>query len=247
MKRKMIYMKQKRNKRLSKLLFIFFFIISLVIYFNSSISKITQIEIIGLNILSEEEVYKQGEINHGMQYLFLSPAKVSDKLLEGSKIKEVLVKKHFPGKLKIDITENKIIAYLHHSNKEWLPILENGYIMNSSKNTSYINRPLITNWPKEEKITLLATELTKVQPVILEEISEIQYNHVQLEQDRLLLYTKDGYTIHVNLLDLGNKLNLLPNIIDQLKEKNYPVGEIYLLDSIRFEEYKHNEVIENEG
>ncbi len=239
--------KNRRSKRLSRLIMFFFIILSIVIYFNSSISKITQIEIVGLELLTEEEVYNLAEIKSGMQYLFLSTSRMSEKLLKEKKVKTVEVEKKFPGKLSIHIIENQIIAYLYHSNKEWRPILENGYILDNGNNMSYINRPLITNWPKQENVSLLAAELTRVQPMILENISEIQYNREALEEDRLLLYSKDGYTIHVYLNELANKLNLLPGIINQLKEKKYSTGEIYLLDSIRFEEYKNNEGKENES
>jgi len=233
--------KRKGNKRLLRLLYIFFFLIALIAFFNSSISKVDTIHINGIDLLSRDEILKKAELNVGMQYLFVRATSVEEKLIALEEIKKVKITKKFPGKINIDIVEQEPIAFLYRSNKEWLPLLENGYLVPKYNGHQYMDRLLITKWKDMDKLPKLVEEINKVYPSVLEQISEIQQNPQLSDESRLLIIMDEGYKIHVTLKNMSEKLNLYPTILKNLKEKNPNLGNIYLLDSMRFEEFTTSE------
>jgi len=228
-------LKHKKNKHLLRWLFLFFLLLAIIAYLKSPISRVTDIQITGLNLLEEQDIYQKAEIHHNMHYFLIKTSTIEEKLLELKEIKKVEVIKEFPGKCRITILENKPVAMVHQQNGNLVPLLENGYLMNNNKR--FFNLPLITNWKDGTRLTALAEQLDKLHPVVLEEISEIQQDASVADQNQLLIMMRDGYKIHIFLDELSKKLNLYPSIIDSLKEKNQNTGELYLLESIRFEEY----------
>lgn len=232
--------KPKKRRKLLVLIIIFFLLLAIIIFFNSSFSRIIDIEVNGATLLTEEEIYKKGKININMQYLFTNTSEIEKKLLQFKEVKEVEVIKEFPGKLTINIVEHKPIA-LYYSGKEWLPVLENGYLYEGTYKNKYINYPLITKWDNKDTISLLAAELAKVSPSVLLEMSEIQQNPQVYDPNQILIISNKGYKIHVSLDDVGEKLNLYPSIVESIEAKGAGLGNIYLMESIRFEEFNYEQ------
>ncbi len=227
--------KHRTNKKLLNRLFLFFILIAIIAYLKSPISKVTEIEITGENLLLTKDIYDKANIQQNMQYFFIKTSTLEEKLLELREVNKVKVSKEFPGKLKIEITEFKPIAVLLLKSENIVPLLENGFLLEN--NSQYFNLPLITKWQDEELLPILAEQLKGIEPDVFEQISEIQQNPQASNQHRVLIFTKEGYKIHTSLDYLSKKLNLYPTIIDNLSEKESNIGELYLLESMRFEEY----------
>lgn len=228
--------KKNNNNSLIFFIFLFFLIIAIVSFLNSSISRINVIEITGICLLTEEEIYEQANIYYDMNYFIARKSKIKDNLLDLEEVKDVEIAKVFPGKLDIHIIELKPLAYLY-SNSEWVPILEDGLLYYEPYDNDFLEHPLVTNWQDMSQIKILAEELNNTKPSVLVEISEIQQNAQENNPNQLLIFTREGYRIHLLLEDFSNKLNLYPEIIENLKTKTTNTGDIYLFDSIRFEEY----------
>lgn len=230
---------KKNNGKLILFIFVFFLLIAIVIFLNSSISKISNIQIIGIDLLTEEEIYKKADINLDMYYFFADPDSIESNLKELDIIKEVEVTKKFPGILTILAVEQEFVAYFKKSEHEWVPVLENGSLYNKEYNEDFFDRPLITKWTDMDLISDLASELSEIKPSILEEISEITQNPQEDELNRLLVYTREGYRIHINIEDLSENLNLYPEIIEGICDKTDNKGDIFLLESFRFVEFNN--------
>ncbi len=228
---------KKKGEKLLFFIFLFFLLLAIIIYFNSSISRITNIKVTGLTLLSEKEIYSTADIHKNMLYLFTSSSSIKKKLLGIKEIKDVEIIKEFPGQLFIHVTENKPIAFFRDANDKWIPILENG-LFYKGENKFYIDGPLITKWDDEDKLNQLVTELIKVKPNVLHEVSEIRELPVKEDPNRVILYMKQGYIVHISLVDFSKRLNLYPTILENLMSRNTKKGDIYLLESIRFEEFK---------
>ncbi|MFV9509983.1 cell division protein FtsQ/DivIB [Tepidibacillus sp. LV47] len=231
--------KPKGNRRVLKLVLFFFFVLAIIAFFNSSISRITDIQIQGNHFLTEKEIFDQGNLRLNMQYFFLIPSSLQEKLIKLKEIKKVDVQKQFPGHLKITIIEYQPIAYLYQKNNEWLPILENGYLLKKPVKDQYMSGPFITEWKDQKLLPILIDELKKIQPHVLKQISEIRQNGQVDDPTRLLLIMNEGYKVHVPLEKLASQMNLYPSIIENVKGKTTKLGDIYMLESIRFEEFKN--------
>lgn len=227
---------RKTNKRLTAIIVLFFILIAFLIYFNSSFSKITMIQITGLNLLQEKDIYDKAGLDNNMQYFLTGVSNIENSLLELLEVKEVEVTKTFPGKLFIRIEENNPIAFIYRNDKFTL-LLENGYIYHKDITKKYLDIPYITKWTDDTGIKDLANELTETDPSVLYQISEIQQNPQTLYPNQLLLITKEGYKVHINLDELSDRLELYPLIVESLKSKSTKLGDIYMVESIRFKEF----------
>ncbi len=228
--------KKKVNTKFFFIIFLFLLIVAIIVFINSPISRIDEIEITGISLLTEEEIFEKANIYYDMKYFFALKSKIKDDLLELEVVKEVEVIKIFPGKLSINIVEFKPLAYLYYK-PDWIPILEDGLVYNKLNNNDFLEHPLVTNWQDMSQINKLAEELNNTKSSVLVEISEIQQNPQENNPNQLLIFTRDGYRLHLVLEDFSKKLNLYPEIIENLKTKSTKTGDIYLFDSIRFEEY----------
>lgn len=226
---------KKRKKKPLILIILFFLLISIMLFLNSDISRIKSIEINGNNLLSENDIQKQADIYLDINYFFIKTSSIEAKLLNLDEVKEVKAEKQFPGQLKVDIVEFKPVAIWLKGDKT-LPILENGYVY-SGKNKIYVDYPIVSKWGDEKLIPELANELSQVDSSILQHISEIQLNPQAAYPKQLLLITREGYKIHICLDDISEKLDIYPDILASLEDKETKLGEIYLLESMRFEEY----------
>lgn len=228
--------KVRNNNKLIFYIFLFFLLIAIIAFFNSSISKISDIEVIGISLLSVEDVYQQANIYSDMFYFLARKSKIKENLLDLDEVKDVEVSKKFPKKLTINITEKKSLAYINIDEK-WIPILEDGQLYYKYNGDSFLGHPLVTNWSDLSLIKKLVEELNKTNASILAEISEIQQNPQDNDQNQLLIFTDEGYRIHLSLDNFSAKLNLYPEIRESIRAKTTKMGDIYLFESLRFEEF----------
>lgn len=228
--------KKGNNNKLFIIIFLVFLIVAIVIFLNSSYSKINVIEITGISLLTEDDIYETTNIYYEMNYFLALKTKIKDDLLKLEEVKEVEVVKIFPGKLFIHIVEFKPLAYLYDQ-PDWILIFENGLLYYKLNNIDFLEYPLVTDWQDMGQINKLAEELNKTKSSVLAEISEIQQNSQEDKPNQILIFTREGYRVHLLLEDFSKKLNLYSEIIENLKTKSTNTGDIYLFDSIRFEEY----------
>ncbi len=226
----------KKNKGiLSKSwLFLFFAILLIVIFLNSSLSKVNNIEIIGNNLLKTEDILATISLKKNDYYFLFNSEKAKVKLEQNNIIKKVVVEKKFFGKIKIIIEEQKIVAFLQ-SNNNWLPVLENGIVLWNYPWENYIDRPLISKYSSERNVQQLARELAKVSNEALNKISEIIDAPNEEEPNLIIVYTKDHIKIFVRLNEFADRINLYPQIVEELKTKNDKSGILYMLDAIWYE------------
>ncbi len=228
-----------KKKKKTKSIILFLIILSFVLFvsfFFLPISKIYDISITGLDLLTEEEVIKQAKVYEGISYFLVNTEKVEEELEKLHMCKEATVEKTFPGELAIKIVENVEVAYLF-DNDLWYAVLENGYITERIIELDFGKLPLITDWGKRDLITDLAREISKTKNSTIAELSEIQLFNTDEGLEQVLIFTREGYKVHLELKDFSKKMNIYLDIVETLKSKESGLGNIYLFDSIRFEKF----------
>jgi cell division protein FtsQ len=217
---------KKRSGRLY--LFLFFLSILIVLFFQSSISKIQKIEVLGTERIASEEVLSLSGIHIGDQFLMVSAKKIKEKISKHPEIKEVQIQLKFPGKVKITVKENRIVAYLLKEGKTFVPLLENGHISNE-KELDTLNSPIITEWPKTETLPGFCKELAKLRPEILREISEIRLIPNENDPYKLQVYMRNGFEVRTSSVNFADQMKYYPSVISNL-DINKP-GVIHLNDA----------------
>lgn len=235
---------QRRRRKIGKLvfvLFLFFFTILVVLFFQSSISKIQTIEVHGIEKLTSQEIIEQSGIVIGEQILLVRESKVQEALLQHPLIKEVELEIHFPGSISLHITEFKTVAYLFNHQHRLHPILESGYVF-EQEHTGLVDHPIISEWGDLGLMPNMSKELSQLNSIILQQISEIR--HVPTENDpyKLTLYMRDGYEVHTSIVQFAKHLNNYMYVVENLEQ--HEPGVINLSDAgvyyISYQELKQS-------
>ncbi|WP_048602580.1 cell division protein FtsQ/DivIB [Rubeoparvulum massiliense] len=225
--------KKRKNYRLLFLLLFFFVLIFVILFLRSPWSKIDTIRIVGNELLTDEEILSYAKLHPGINFFELRTGEVIRLLEELDEVKEVQIKKSFPGKLLLQITEYERVALWKEDGKLY-PLLGNGVILKSIDWTSrYVDRPLITTWSDTTLLPELGIKLDRLDEAILQSMSEVILVPTEKEPDRIHIYMRDGNETVTSLRYLEKMQRYLEITSVMGTEK----GVIYLLEAAWFQPY----------
>ncbi|MDQ0231267.1 cell division protein FtsQ/DivIB [Metabacillus malikii] len=237
--------KQKSNRRLILFLSLFFILILLVIYFQSPLSKVGNVSVKGNKIVPTEDIIKLSGITSSSGYWNINEDKVIKDVSSIVHLKDVKVVKKFPNSIEIIVQEFQSIAYLEKGNA-YLPILDNGQVLNDFKESTPADAPVLINWENDNAIKVMIEQLTQLSPAIVNSISEIHHTPEDTDPWLIRLYMNDGYEVIASVRTFSEKMDLYPSIVSQLEEDSE--GVIHLEVGSYFESYKPlGEEEEDEG
>jgi cell division protein FtsQ len=191
--------------------------------------NLTDIEITGNSILSDEAIIKLAEIRPDTSINNIDLSEIQKKIEQNPYIKAAAVSREFPNKLEIRINERIPICYLSH--KELLLLDAEGIILPPIQTTVATNLPVISGFEKDSLLyqpgskvpnpeimaivkTVHSTLLNT--PDLFSEISEIHY----WNSENYILYTiKNGTPIFLGNRNLSEQFNILANFQNRLKGK----------------------------
>ncbi|MBS4177207.1 cell division protein FtsQ/DivIB [Lederbergia citrea] len=206
--------KRKANRRLIILLSLFFLLIACVVYFQSPLSQIKKIDVLGNATVTIDEVLSASGLKAGNNIWKIDKAKAEENLLALPEIKSAKIKIGFPNKVVIKLKEYPAIAFMNSEN-HFYPILENGVILKKNKG-AYVNAPILTNFKKGVILEELAGQLKQFSPEILNAISEIHYDPKKTDKYHIYLFMNDGFEVNATIPTLASKMVHYPSIISQL-------------------------------
>lgn len=215
-------MAKKKKKRVLKvkniliLVLIILIIISIIYY--ALIMSIKNIYIDGNNILSDNEIIELSSLSNYPSFLLTKSTDIKNKLKSNPYIENVKIKKKLGNIIELHIKEYTPICI----NTNQL-ILSNGNKLDNTYNLSDI--PTLTNEIEDKKIyQKFVKKFTIIDKNILRQISEIEYQPVEVDKERFLLYMNDGNLVYITLTKI-NTLNKYNQIKDKLENH---LGIIYL-------------------
>ena len=234
---------------ISSLIAIGLIAIALLIFFLTSLSDIKEIEIKGDNTVTQSEVLDMTNLNKTVKYFDVNSNDIEQKLKSMDEIKTVQVTKQFPNKISIKIKENSIVGYVlkdelildinkskkssekNAINKKYIPILSNGKPLMDEDNHAELSGPLISKF-KQQRLTQLAGQLSKIEPAVLDRISEVIYKPLNHSNQRIQLYMNDGVEVIGELKTIGHKMNYYDEIVDTIDDPStgyidFEVGSVF--------------------
>ena len=210
-------MAKKKKKRVLKVKNILILIIISIIYY-ALIMPIKNIYIDGNNILSDNEIIELSSLSNYPSFLLTKSTDIKNKLKSNPYIENVKIKKKLGNIIELHIKEYTPICI----NANQL-ILSNGNKLDNTYNLSDI--PTLTNEIEDKKIyQKFVKKFTIIDKNILRQISEIEYQPVEVDKERFLLYMNDGNLVYITLTKI-NTLNKYNQIKDKLENH---LGIIYL-------------------
>lgn len=207
--------RKKANKRLIFLLLLFFVLIACVVYFQSPLSHVNKIEIEGNRAYTDEEIVSKSSVSKESSIWDIDEEGIESKISELTEIKSVDVKTQMLNKVSIKVEEWKRIAYLMNEGA-FLPILENGDILENETGKIPVSAPILFSFPEGKKTEEMIEALEKIPEEVLNSISEIHYSPKDTDKFHITLFMNDGFEVSASIRTFAEKMVHYPSIVSQL-------------------------------
>ncbi|MEI3606720.1 FtsQ-type POTRA domain-containing protein [Pseudogracilibacillus sp. SE30717A] len=210
--------KKKANRRLLFYLSIFFLLISIIIYLQSPLSYIKNIEVNGNDVIKKEDVVKLSGLTTSSNIWVMNKQSIIDSMESHPIIETVEVERKLPQTVQLKIKEYNIVGYIK-SDLEFHPVLENGMIITTSNLNNIGDGPLLNNFNDEQYLQRMVSELSKLPPDIFDLISEISWEPTDKNKYKIMLFMNDGFMVDATIRNFASKMAAYPSIVSQLDPK----------------------------
>jgi cell division protein FtsQ len=222
--------RSRSNRKLLALLFLFFMTVLVILFFQSSLSKITSIEIKGNEVLATDAIGQAAGIKVGDHFFGTNGSAVEKRVAAMKMVQSAHVTKRFPGVVTIEVTEYPKVAFQIGSEGKLQAVLADGSAVELQKEGAVPDRPILTGWRDDDPIrTKLCQTLEKIPPALLADISEIQPDPTSGFEDKIKMYTRSQFIVETTVTFLPDKIDRLQAIVDNLHENNVNGGVITML------------------
>lgn len=233
--------KKRANRKLLIYLSIFFFLIMIIVYLESPLSNIQDVEVSGNVIMDELEIIKQSGLSESVNIWMINQSYVEEQILKQPIVKSVEVNRKLPQSVEIIVEEYSIVGFILEDGKS-LPVLSNGDVVNTDGSTLMSNAPILNKFTDEQYLKRMADELTELPEQILNLISEIIWEPTDKNKYKIILYMNDGFTVNATIRNFANKMEAYPSIVSQLDPNEK--GIVHMGVGTYFE--KTNEEVDSE-
>ncbi|WP_231571049.1 cell division protein FtsQ/DivIB [Gordoniibacillus kamchatkensis] len=222
--------RSRSNRKLLALLFLFFMTVLLILFFQSSLSKITAIDVRGNEFLSAEAIGQASGLRVGDHFFAHSGASIEKNVASLHMVQSVHVTKRFPGLVTIEVKEFPKVAFQLGEGGKLEAVLADGSSAPLQKEGAVPDKPLLTGWKEGDPLRLkLCKTLGQIPAALLSDISEIKPDPTTGFEDKIRMYTRSQFIVETTIGFLPDKIERLPSIVDNLHENNVNGGVITML------------------
>lgn len=222
--------------KLRRLVIVFFITLFIILFFQSSISKISDIQVEGNELVSAEEVIATTGVQVGDNFFTLRTSRVGERLAEHPFIEITQVEKRFPGVLHVKVQEFKRVAFQLAADGTKEVLLADGSALPVAGQAADVplDMPILSGWlPDNELKAKLCAVLAQVPAQYLSDISEIRPDPSPAYEDKIKIYTRSRYEVYTTIEYLPGNIEYLGFLTNELKERGKDSGVITMLEQIR--------------
>lgn len=224
--------RSKSSRKLLLFLFLFFITLLCILFFQSSLSKITSVEVEGQELLTADAVEQASGVKAGDHFFAVSSYNVEQQVKALQMVESAKVTKHFPGVIHIEVKEYPRVAYQFGNANQPEAILADGSVVPMSGDVNFImDKPILSGWGSSADLKLrLCKALASAPASTLMDISEIKPDPSASYPDRIKMYTRSQFEVVTTISYLPDKLQYLDAYISNLKENKVNTGVLTLLE-----------------
>ncbi|MFE8703625.1 cell division protein FtsQ/DivIB [Cytobacillus sp. FJAT-54145] len=238
--------RKKANRRLILLLSLFFSLTVCVVYFQSPLSHVKKVNIIGNSVYASEYLTELSGLSSKTNIWKINEVQIEEEFEKLSEIKTAKVEVRLPNQVVITVEEWKRIAYITKET-EFLPVLESGDILEDEKmSTIPVNAPILVGFSEGEVISEMVQSLEGLPEEVLNSISEIHYSPKDTDKFHISLFMNDGFEVSASIRSFTEKMSHYPSIVSQLDPTQKGVIDLEVGSYFRAYESEGAEVDENE-
>lgn len=209
--------KRKKRREVFYIVTLFLIVIGVFVLLFSSYLKLKTIEVEGNNQITKEEILEAGNINNDLRTWSIKDDEIQNNIKSRFDIfKSVTVKSKLPSSIKVQVEEYSFIAQNKKEDGSLEIIMENGKPYSGKIRNNY-NLPIIENFNDDSnKLEEVYKNLNKLKQEVRLQISEI----INDENDRVIIYMKDGQKVKALRASFADKLNYYEEISKYIEDKN---------------------------
>ena len=209
--------KRKKRREVFYIVTLFLIVIGVFVLLFSSYLRLKTIEVEGNNQITKEEILEAGNINNDLRTWSIKDDEIQNNIKSRFDIfKSVTVKSKLPSFIKVQVEEYGFIAQNKKEDGSLEIIMENGKPYSGKIRNNY-NLPIIENFNDDSsKLEEVYKNLNKLKQEVRLQISEI----ISDENDRLIIYMKDGQKVKALRASFADKLNYYEEISKYIEDKN---------------------------
>lgn len=234
--------KKKANRRLIFYLSLFFILICVIIYLQSPLSYIKDIEVEGNNYLTDDEVINQSTLTTETNIWNIKMTDVTNYILTDPVVKSAKVTRKLPWTVSIKLEEYELVGYVKDE-EHFIPLLENGEKITIKDRYAYGDAPLLLNFTDEKILQEMTSQLQQLPPNILRLISEIHWSPNDQNKYKVILYMNDGFIVEGTIRNFADRMHIYPSIASQLDPE--VKGIIHIGVGAYFEQFQDDDVKED--
>ncbi|PIC68846.1 cell division protein DivIB [Sporosarcina sp. P21c] len=215
--------KRRRKANMSFLLLVVIFVLVLLalLYFQSSLSDVSNISI-NETVLHKSEEYKDQSGLYKGQSLWGFRAKDIEKNIKKIPgVKDATVSRDFYNDVSIHVTEWEPVAFIENQGQYNL-LLENGDRLETTDPDILSHAPILSGFTDPEVTERMIGELQMMDSTVFELLSELRYQG----EEKIDVFMSDGYEVHAVILGFADKMSYYPDIIAQLPKEEKGVLDI---------------------
>lgn len=220
------YMKKQRrkkaNRRMFSVLSLFGILILLVVYMQTSMSNVKEVNVSGLYWLDESYVFQELELDTSTKFVSLSPSKISAQMEKLPGVKRVDMNRSWYNVVQVNVTEEKMIAYARAETGD-VVVLADGSLHPTGTITDpqkLKDGPLLREFNSEKELEKIASELEQVDDATRARMSEVILSKQKGEPTRYEIFMNDGNTLLTPTLKLSETVSKYGEIYE-----NIPKGQ----------------------
>ncbi|WP_028611221.1 cell division protein FtsQ/DivIB [Paenibacillus harenae] len=208
--------KRTGSRKLIIILFLLFIALLAVLFFNSSISKISEIQIDGTRFATKEEIGQAAAVAVGDAFFGTSSGTIEENIKTLPQVNQAKVTKVFPGVFKIAVEEFPVVAFELSDQGEMTALLSNGTSVSASNDQLLlVDKPVLSGWSPDDPIKAeLTTQLGKIPAKQLSDLSEIIPFPSKAYPDRIVMFTRTKFEVITAVSVLPDKIEALNAVIE---------------------------------
>lgn len=224
---------------LMKLVIIAGVFIAIILYV--PIFKVADTQISGLYYLETNALDSQLDEIKGKNFVFLNKSEIRESFKTNSYVKEVAIKRKFPNKIMIEITERKPLALLVTSDG-FIQVSQEAIFLDIRQSPGKYDLPFITGIElyaipgvgkviEDDYLKEALHIISSSRGALMNKIAEIN-----VDNNRIIAYTRNGIRVLIgDSSDIDNKLKMLESIIEEIVDVSISLSEIDYID-LRFKD-----------
>ncbi len=205
------------------------------------IFKVADAQISGLYYLEKNALDTQLDEIRGKNIVFLNKNEIKASFKTNSYVKEVELKRKFPNKIMVEITERKPLALLVTSDG-FIQVSQEAIFLDIRQSPGKYDLPFITGIElyaipgvgkviEDDYLKEALHIISSSKGALMNKIAEIN-----VDNKRIIAYTRNGIQVLIgDSADIDNKLKMLESIIEEIVDVSISLSEIDYID-LRFKD-----------